>query len=73
MSQREMYNPIDVWTNTCIIVKHKTYVPVEVNKDRNGRMIYTPLKPTNKLEISFGAEIRTPRESDNEDQVDEVT
>ena len=36
-------------------------------------MIYTPLKSTNKPEISFGAEIRTPPESDNEDQVDEVT
>ena len=36
-------------------------------------MIYTPVKPTNKPEISFGAEIRTPRESDNEDQEDEVT
>ena len=48
-------------------------MPVEVNKDRNGRMIYIPLKPTNKPEISFGAEIRTPRTSDNEDQEDEVT
>ena len=73
MSQREIYNPIDSWTDKCIRVKHKTYVPVQVNKDRNGRMIYTPLKPTNKPEISFGAEIRTPRESDNEDQGDEIT
>ena len=70
LSQREMYNPIDTWVDKCIRVKHKTYVPVEVNKDRNGRMIYTPLKPTNKPEVSFGAEIRTPRESDGEDSVD---
>ena len=42
LSQRELYNPIDTWTDKCIRVKHKTYVPVEVNKDRNGRMIYTP-------------------------------
>ena len=66
LSQRELYNPIDTWTDKCIRVKHKTYVPVEVNKDRNGRIIYTPLKPTTKPEISFGAEFRTPRESDNE-------
>ena len=48
-------------------------MPVEVNKDRNGRMIYTPLKPTNKLEIRFGAEIRTPKESDDEEKVEEIT
>ena len=73
LSQREAYNPIDTWIDKCIRAKHKTYVPVEVNKDRNGRMIYTPLKPTNKPEISVGAEIRTPKDSDDEDKDDEIT
>ena len=41
LSQRETHNPLDEWLDKCIRVKHKTYVPVEVNKDRNGRMIYT--------------------------------
>ena len=36
-------------------------------------MIYTPLKPTNKPEISFSAEIRTLRESDDEEPVVEIT
>ena len=54
-------------------MKHKTYVPVEVNKDRNGRIIYTPLKPTNKPKISFGAEMRTPRESDDDEKADEIS
>ena len=61
LSQRETHNPMDEWLDKCIRVKHKLYLPVEVNKDRNGRMIYTPLKPSNKPEISFGAELRTPR------------
>ena len=40
---------------------------MEVAKDRNGRMIYTPIILTEKPRISFGAEIRTPSESDTED------
>ena len=71
LSQRELHNPIHEWRDKCIRVKHKTYVPVEVNKDRNGRMIYTPLKPTNKPEISFGAELRTPKEPEYDDCTDE--
>ena len=35
--------------------------------DRNGRMIYTPLRPIEKPEMSFGAEIRTPQVSENEE------
>ena len=31
-------------------------------------MIYTPLIPTERPKISFGSEIRTPSESDSEDQ-----
>ena len=71
LSQRELHNPIDEWRDKCIRIKHKTYVPVEVNKDRNGRMIYTPLKPTNTPEISFGAELRTEKESEDDDCTDE--
>ena len=59
MLKREEHNPIDQWTDKCIRVNHKTYMPVEVNKDRT-------LMPTTKLEISFRAEIRTPHESDDE-------
>ena len=73
LSQRELHNPIYEWLEKCIRVKHKTYVPVEVNKDYNGRMIDTPIKPTNKPEISFGAEIRTPKDSDDEDTDEEIT
>ena len=29
MSQRELYYPIDVWSNKCIRIKQKTYVPVD--------------------------------------------
>ena len=47
---------------------------VEFNKDRNGRMIYTPLKPTNKPKISFGVKIRTQQDSDNKEQIiNEIT
>ena len=67
MMKREEHNHLDNWTDKFIRVNHKTYVPVEVVKDQNGRMIYTPLIPTEKPEISFGTEIRTPSESDSED------
>ena len=53
MMKREEQNPLDNWTDKFIRVNHKTYVPVEVAKDRNGRMIYTPLIPTEKPRISF--------------------
>ena len=49
MSQRESHNPRVNNTEKYIRVKHKTYVPVEVCKDRNSRMIYTPLKSVRKL------------------------
>ena len=68
MSKREEHNPLDEWTDRFIRVNHKTYVPVEVAKDHKGRTMYTPLVPTEKPKISFGAEIRTPRESDSENQ-----
>ena len=42
-------------------------------KDRSGRMIYTPITPTEKPRISFGAEIRTPSESENEDHESKPT
>ena len=67
-TKREKHNSLDEWTDKCIRVNHKTYMLVEVNKDRNGRMIYTPLKATPKPEISFVAKIRTPNESDNEEK-----
>ena len=68
MMKREENNPLDDWTDKFIRVNQKTYVPVEVARDRNGRMIYTPIITTEKPKISFGAEIRTPKESDNEEQ-----
>ena len=68
MLKREENNPLDNWTDKFIRVSQKTYVPVEVANDRNGRMIYTPIVPTEKSRISFGAEIRTPSDSDTEDQ-----
>ena len=68
MSKREEHNPLDNWTDRFIRVNHKTYIPVEVAKDRNGRTMYTPLIPTEKPRISFGAEIRTPSESDSENR-----
>ena len=68
MTKREEHNPLDNWTDRFIRVNHKTYVPVEVAKDRNGCTMYTPLIPTEKPKISFWAEIRTPSESDSENQ-----
>ena len=68
MIKREEHNPLDYWTDRFIRVNNKTYVPVEVVKDRNGRTMYAPLIPTEKLKISFGAEIRTPSESNSENQ-----
>ena len=66
--KREENNPLDNWTDKFLRVNHNTYVPVSVARDRNGRMIYTPLTPTEKPKISSGAEIRTPSDSDNEEQ-----
>ena len=73
MMKREENNPLDDWTDKFIRVKHKTYVPVEVAKDRNGRMIYTPIIPTDKPKISFGAAIRKPNESDNDEHEQQPT
>ena len=67
MMKREENNPLDNWTDKFIRLNQKTYVPVEVAMDRNGRMIYTAIIPTEKPKISFGAEIRTPSESETED------
>ena len=66
MTKREKHNLIDQWMDKCIRVNQKTYMPVEINNYRNVRMIYTPLMPAEKPEISFRAEIRTPHESDYE-------
>ena len=66
MMKREENNPLDNWNDKFIRVNQKAYEPVDVAKDRNGRMIYTPIVPTGKPRISFGAE--TPREFDTEDQ-----
>ena len=68
LTEREKHNPLYNYTEKYIRVKHKTYVPVEVCKDRNGRMIYTPLKSVNKPEISLGVELRTLKPPDNMDQ-----
>ena len=57
MSKREKHYPIDHWTYKCLRVNLKTYMPVEVNRDRNGRIIYTPIMATKKLEISFRADL----------------
>ena len=38
---REQHNPIDEWMHKCIRIKHKTYMLVEVNKDRNERIVQT--------------------------------
>ena len=51
-----------------IRVNRRTYALVEVNKDRNGRTLYTPILPNGKLEISFSEETRSPCGSDSEDQ-----
>ena len=61
LTEREKHNSLYNDTEKYIRVRHKTYVPVEVCKDRNGRMIYTPLKSISKPEISLGVEVRTPR------------
>ena len=58
LAGREKHHPLYNHTDKYIRVKHKTYVPVEVCKDRNGRMIYTPLKSMNKPELSLRAEVR---------------
>ena len=58
LTEREKHNPLYNDTEKYIRVRHKTYVPVEVCKDRNGRMIYTPLKSLNKPELSLGVELR---------------
>ena len=71
MTEREKHNPIYYLTEKYIRVKHKTYEPVEVCRDRNGRMIYTPLKSLNKPEISFGAEIRSDQRKEYETQSDD--
>ena len=68
MMKREENNPLENWTDKFIRVIQKTYVPVKVAKDRNGRMIYTPIIPTEKPKICFGAEIWTPSESETEDR-----
>ena len=67
MMKKEENNPLDNWTDKFIRVNRKTYVLVEVAKDRSGRMIYTPIIPTEKPKMSFGAEIQTPSESETED------
>ena len=51
-----------------IRVNRKTYAPVEINKDRNGRTLYAPILPNGKLEISLTVETRSPCESDNDDR-----
>ena len=56
-----MYN----YTEKYIRVKHKTYVPVELCQDCNGRMINTPLKSVTKPELSLGAETRATRTSES--------
>ena len=63
LTEREKHNPLYNHTERYIRVKHKTYVPVEVCKDRNGRMIYTPLKSANKPELSLRVELRHPPET----------
>ena len=62
MSKREEKTPLDSWTDKLIRVNHKTYATVEVLEDRNGRMIYTPLRARQReAGINLGAEIRTPQ------------
>ena len=73
MKKREENNPLDNWTDKFIRVNQNTYVPVEVAKDRNGRMRFTPIVPAEKPKISFGAVIRTPSESYTEDQEKQST
>ena len=73
LTEREKHNPLYNHTDKYIRVKHKTYVPVEVCKDRNGRMIYTPLKSINKPELSLGVEERANKMSKNANLSIEVT
>ena len=61
LAEREKHHPLYNHTDKYIRVKHKTYVPVEVCKDRNGRMIYTTLKSLNKPEIRLGAEVQASK------------
>ena len=65
-TKREKHNSLDEWTDKCIRVNHKTYMLVEVNKDRNGRTLYAPILLNAKLDISFGAETRSLNTSDSE-------
>ena len=74
LTERQKHNPLHNWTEKYIRVKHKTYVPVEVNQDRNGRMIYTPLRSINKPTISLGVEIRSvPQGKDDNQSTDYKT
>ena len=68
LTEREKHNPLYNYTEKYIRVKHKTYVPVEVCKDRNCRMIYAPLKSINRPELSLGVKVRTSKIPDNMNQ-----
>ena len=68
LAARAKHHPLYNHTDRYIRFKHKTYVPVEICKDRNGRLIDTPLKLVNKPELSLGVELRTLRPPDNMDQ-----
>ena len=71
INAREEKNPLDSWTDKFIRINHKTYAPVEVLEDRNGQMIYMPLRAVQKeAGISLGAEIKKPQVSDNEEYSD---
>ena len=72
MSKSEDKNPLDGWTDKFIRINHKTYAPVEVLEDRNGPMIYTPIRARQReAGISLGAEIKTPQVSENEEHSDD--
>ena len=68
MLRRNQSKPITEIVDECIRINPRTYAPVEVNKDRNGRTLYAPILPNAKLDISFGAETRSLNTSDSEDK-----
>ena len=68
MLKREEGNIRDESTDELIRINRQTYSPVEVQREPEGRSIYTPMQKNANPHISFAAETRSPSGSDNEDR-----
>ena len=68
MLKRNRSKTITEIADECIRINRRTYAPVEVNKDRNGRTLFAPILPNAKLDISFGAETRSLNTTDSEER-----